>query len=70
MVFWVITPCSDVIGYQHFRGSSCLHLQGQVNGTGKGGIVHAGKQEMRKMVALKVGKEQGSLLDQATYRYK
>jgi len=25
MVFWVVMPCSD-IGYQHFRGSCCLHL--------------------------------------------
>jgi hypothetical protein len=25
-VFWVMTPCSDVVGYQHFRGPCCLHL--------------------------------------------
>jgi hypothetical protein len=26
--FWVVTPCSVVIGYQHFRGPCCLNLQG------------------------------------------
>jgi len=36
IVFCVITPCSDGAGYQHFRGLHCLHLQGEVNGTGKG----------------------------------
>jgi hypothetical protein len=28
VVFWVITPCSDVVGYQQFRGSHCLQLPG------------------------------------------
>jgi hypothetical protein len=28
-VFWVVMPCG-VVGYQHFRGSCCLHLQGEV----------------------------------------
>jgi len=23
-VFWVVTPCRDVVGYQHFRGPCCL----------------------------------------------
>jgi hypothetical protein len=32
-VFWVTTPCSDVIGYQGFGSPCCLHLQGEVNGT-------------------------------------
>jgi hypothetical protein len=27
-VFWVITPCSVVLGYQLVRGPYCLHLQG------------------------------------------
>jgi len=26
-VFWFVTPCS-VVGYQHFIGPFCLHLQG------------------------------------------
>jgi hypothetical protein len=25
-VFWVVTPCSVVVGYQIFRGTCCLHL--------------------------------------------
>jgi hypothetical protein len=27
-VFWVMTPCSDVVGYQRFGEPCCLHLQG------------------------------------------
>jgi len=27
--FWVIMPCSVVVGYQCFRGPCCCHLQGQ-----------------------------------------
>jgi len=38
MVSWVLTLCSDVVGYQCFRGPCCFHLQGEVNHTGKGGI--------------------------------
>jgi hypothetical protein len=33
-VFWVVTPCSTVVGYQYFRGPCCLHLQGEVHGAG------------------------------------
>jgi hypothetical protein len=29
-VFWVVTACSVVAGYQYFRGLCCLHLQGEV----------------------------------------
>jgi len=25
-VFWVVMPCSVVLGYKHFRGPCCLHL--------------------------------------------
>jgi hypothetical protein len=28
-VFWIVTPCSDVVGYQRFGGSCCLHVQGE-----------------------------------------
>jgi hypothetical protein len=31
VVFWVVMPCSDVVGYQCFGGPCCLHLQGEVN---------------------------------------
>jgi len=29
-VFWVVTLCSIVVGYQCFRGPCCFHLQGEV----------------------------------------
>jgi hypothetical protein len=29
-VFWDLTPCFNLVElHQHFRGTSCLHLQGQ-----------------------------------------
>jgi hypothetical protein len=30
VVFWVMTLCDLVGGYQHFRGKYCLHLQDEV----------------------------------------
>jgi hypothetical protein len=27
-----MTPCSDVVGYQHFGGLCCLPLEGEVSG--------------------------------------
>jgi hypothetical protein len=35
-IFWVMTPCCDVVGYHCFGGPCCLHLQGEVNDAGKG----------------------------------
>jgi hypothetical protein len=35
---WVVTPCSVLMGYQRFRGSCCLHLQGEVADVGGNGI--------------------------------
>jgi hypothetical protein len=35
-VFWVVMLCSVVVGYQHFGEPCFLHLQGEVNGAGKG----------------------------------
>jgi len=32
-VFWVVLPCSVVVGYQHFGWRCCLHLQDEVNGS-------------------------------------
>jgi hypothetical protein len=29
-VFWAMTPCSDVVGCQRFRGPCCLHHHGEV----------------------------------------
>jgi hypothetical protein len=29
-VYWVVTPCSVVAGYQRFGGPCCLHLQDEV----------------------------------------
>jgi hypothetical protein len=26
-VFWIVTPCSVVVGYRRFGGPCCLHLQ-------------------------------------------
>jgi len=34
-VFWVVTLCGVAIRQQCFRGSCCLHLQGEVHGAGK-----------------------------------
>jgi hypothetical protein len=31
MVFWVVTPCSNMVGYQRFEGFSYLHFQGEIN---------------------------------------
>jgi hypothetical protein len=31
-------PCSDVVGYQRFGGTCCLHLQCVVNKDRKGGL--------------------------------
>jgi len=31
LAFWVVMPHSDVVGYQHFRGPCCLHLQGEMS---------------------------------------
>jgi hypothetical protein len=26
-VFWVVTPCDIVVGYQRFEGPGCLHFR-------------------------------------------
>jgi hypothetical protein len=30
LVFWVVTPCSDLVGYRGFGGPCCLHVHGEV----------------------------------------
>jgi hypothetical protein len=32
-VFWAVTPCNVVVGYQPFRGQCYPHLQGEVTGS-------------------------------------
>jgi hypothetical protein len=27
VIFWVVTPCSNMVGYQRFGGPCCFHLQ-------------------------------------------
>jgi len=39
VVFWVVTPCSDVVGYQCSGGPSCLQLQGE-EWSHKAGMLH------------------------------
>jgi len=29
-VFWVVIPYNVVVGYQHFGGTCCLYLQGNI----------------------------------------
>jgi hypothetical protein len=29
-VFWVVTPCGCVVGYQHVGGLRCFYLQGDL----------------------------------------
>jgi hypothetical protein len=29
-VFWVVTPCSAMVGYQRFRGPCCVHRPDKV----------------------------------------
>jgi hypothetical protein len=29
-VYWILTQCSEVVGYQCFGGPCCMHLQGVV----------------------------------------
>jgi len=29
-IFWVVMPSSAEVGYHHFGGPCCLHLQGEV----------------------------------------
>jgi hypothetical protein len=31
VVFWIMMPYSDVIGYQHFGGPCCFHLHPEVH---------------------------------------
>jgi len=26
VVFWIVTPCSDMVGYQQFGGPCCFHF--------------------------------------------
>jgi hypothetical protein len=33
--FWVVMPCSVVLGYRRFGGSYRAHLQGEMNGDRK-----------------------------------
>jgi len=34
-VFWVVTPCIVVLGYERFGGPCCFRLQDEVSGMGE-----------------------------------
>jgi hypothetical protein len=38
-VFWVVTPCGPVVGYQRLGSPYCLHLHGEVSENG-GSCMH------------------------------
>jgi hypothetical protein len=38
MVIWLMTLCSDVVGYLYFGGPCCFLLYDKVNGAGKGAL--------------------------------
>jgi hypothetical protein len=40
-VFWIVTPCSVMVGYRRCRGPCCLHLQDEVKG-GSGDLWNVG----------------------------
>jgi len=35
VVFWVVMPCSDVVGYRRFGGPCCLHLHHSSSALGR-----------------------------------
>jgi len=39
MAFWDMTPCSDVVGYQHFGWPCCHHLKSEVNDARKDTLI-------------------------------
>jgi hypothetical protein len=55
MVFWVMTLCSDVVGYQCFSGPCCLCLQGEVNGCRIGYIATDGSMRVARVHCGPVG---------------
>jgi hypothetical protein len=65
--FWVVTPCSVVVGCQRFGGPCCFHLQGEENGARKKGIdlvmeykrgqSMAANRKLERMLILAVGRK-------------
>jgi hypothetical protein len=39
MVFWILMPSSDVVGYRHFGGSCYLYVQGALHSEDGGRMV-------------------------------
>jgi hypothetical protein len=42
VLFCVMTPSSNVVGYQHFKWPCCLYLHGEVNSDMKGTLIWRG----------------------------
>jgi hypothetical protein len=57
VVFWVLTPCTDVVGYQCFGGPHCFHIPGEITGTGKGGTDIG--REYNGVESMQASKKQG-----------
>jgi len=64
MLFCVMTPSSNVVGYQHFRWLCCLYLQGEVNSGMKGTLIWRGSVRGLESVQANIAERTGQVKSQ------